>query len=363
MASTTTLKRTALHAAHVEWGAKLVPFAGWEMPLQYGGIAEEHRAVREAAGLFDISHMGEFIVAGPHSETALNRALTNEVRKLGVGQAQYSLMCNERGGVIDDLIVYRVEPSIFLLVVNAGNIETDFAWLGGQLGATAVLENHSDRIAALALQGPRAAGICAELAGIGHFQVATRTIAGIECRVARTGYTGEDGFELFCQAEDAMKLWTELLARGQQAGLRPCGLGARDTLRLEMCYPLHGHDITPDTTPLEAGLGKFVAFDKGEFIGRSALWEQKQRGVTRKLAAFRMTGKCPPPRPHCAILAGQQPAGEVTSGTQSPSLGAGIGMGYVRAEVARPGAGIAVVIRDKPHPAVIETKPLLKRSP
>jgi len=360
MADTATLRRTPLYSAHLERHAKMAPFGGWEMPVQYSSIVEEHTAVRERVGLFDISHMGEVLVAGPNAERVLNHLLTNDVSAIAVGQAQYTLMCNERGGVIDDLIVYRVEPSVYLLVVNAANIEIDFAWMNAHANASAVFENESDKIAALALQGPNAPKLLA--VDVAHFHVARLDVLGHECWVARTGYTGEDGFEILCDATDAVELWTSLLTRGRESGIKPCGLGARDTLRLEMCYPLNGSDMTEETTPIEAGLGKFVSFDKGEFIGRGALAAQKEKGVARKLVAFKMTEKSPPPRSHYAIVASGCRIGEVTSGTQSPTLGIGIGMGYIETAKAQIGSRVEIEIRGKNYPAVIEKKPLLKRN-
>jgi aminomethyltransferase len=363
MHSAETLKRTPLYAAHLECGAKMVPFGGWEMPVQYSGILAEHTAVRERVGLFDISHMGEFLVAGPNAERALNGLLTNDVSKLVVGRAQYTLMCNEGGGVVDDLIIYRIEPSVYLVIVNAGNIENDFEWMNTKATVSAVIENQSDRYAALALQGPAAEKLFDFSAALPHFHIQRHAVFGKECWVARTGYTGEDGFEIFCEATDAPHLWRMLLAKGEPFGIKPCGLGARDTLRLEMCYPLHGNDLTDETTPLEAGLGKFVALDKGAFIGSEVLAEQKAKGVGRKLVAFTMAGKSPPPRPHYAVLANGRKVGEVTSGTQSPTLGIGIGMGYVETPAATVGGTIEIEVRGKNFPAVIQKKPILKKGP
>jgi aminomethyltransferase len=362
MHGTETLKRTPLYATHLEWGAKMVPFGGWEMPVQYSGILEEHAAVRERVGLFDISHMGEFLVAGPNAEAVLNELLSNDLRKIAVGQAQYTLLCDEHGGIIDDLIAYRVEPSMFLLVVNASNIEKDFVWMNARASKAAVFDNVSNTMAALALQGPCAAKVLPEAATVSHFSVARLGILGRQRWVARTGYTGEDGFEIVCDATDAPALWEELLKRGKTFNIKPCGLGARDTLRLEVCYPLHGNDITEQTTPMEAGLGKFVSFGKGPFVGRDVLVEQKEKGVSRKLVAFTMTGKSPPPRPHYPILANERKVGEITSGTQSPTLGAGIGMGYVEVTEARIRAPIEIEIRGKTFPAMIAKKPILKRN-
>jgi aminomethyltransferase len=362
MVATEKLKRTPLYATHVESGAKMVGFGGWEMPVQYSSIIEEHLAVRQRVGLFDISHMGEVLVAGPNAERVLNRLLTNDARRLTVGQGQYTLLGNDHGGIIDDLIVYCLEPTVYLLVINASHIERDFDWMTAHADAGCVLENRSDQTAALALQGPAAARCLPEAASLKRFHIQQMRVSGKDCRVARTGYTGEDGFELLCEPVDAVGLWTELLTRGRKFGIQPCGLGARDTLRLEMCYPLHGNDISEETTPLEAGLDKYVSFDKGDFIGRAALEEQRAKGVLRRLVAFRMTEKCPPPRPHYPILAAGHRIGEITSGTQSPSLGVGIGMGYIATAVATPGARIEIEIRGKNYPAVIEKPPLLKRN-
>jgi len=361
MHSPGTLKRTPLFTAHLECGAKMVPFGGWEMPVQYSGVIDEHTAVRERVGLFDISHMGEILVAGPNAELVLNELLTNDVRKIAVGTGQYTLLCNEAGGIIDDLIAYRVEPSVFLLIVNASNIEKDFTWMNVAAAKAVVFDNLSDKLAAVALQGPSASKVLDTAGDIPHFGIARRDVFSKQCWVARTGYTGEDGFEIVCDAADATTLWSGLLERGKPFAIRPCGLGARDTLRLEMCYPLHGNDITEETTLLEAGLGKFVSFDKGDFVGRAALIRQKQEGVKRKLVAIKMTGKSPPPRQHYAIMATATKVGEVTSGTQSPSLGVGIGMGYVECAASPTGTKIEIEIRGKRYAAVIGKKPLLKR--
>jgi aminomethyltransferase len=363
MASTENLRRTPLYAAHLERGAKMVTFGDWVMPVQYSSIVEEHTAVRERVGLFDISHMGEVLAAGQNAGMVLNRLLTNDVEKLTVGQAQYTLLCNERGGVIDDLIVYRIEPSVYLLVINAANIEKDFEWMNAHATAAVVLENQSQHTAALALQGPLAPKFLENSAALAPFHIERESVFGKVCWVARTGYTGEDGFELLCDTADVGELWDKSLEFGAEFGIKPCGLGARDTLRLEMCYPLNGSDLTEDTTPIEAGLGRFVSFDKGDFIGCPVILEHKEKGVARKLVAFKMAGKTPPPRPHYPIVAGGRKVGDVTSGTQSPTLGVGIGLGYVETAVAGAGMNIEVEIRGKMYPAVIEKKPLLKRGP
>lgn len=350
-----------LHAAHVALGAKLVEFGGWEMPVYYSSIVEEHQAVRQRVGLFDVSHMGELIVSGFRAEAFLNRVLTNDVRRCKAGRAQYTFLCNERGGILDDLVLYWLEPMRFLLLVNAANTYRDFAWLIEQAAGSVRVENHSDEIATLALQGPLSPRLLPMAAELDLFQIGAFDVAGCRCWVARTGYTGEDGFEVFSAPDDAVKLWNAFLECGKEFGIRPCGLGARDTLRLEMCYPLHGHDITADTTPLEAGLGRFVALDKPDFIGREALLAQKERGLTRKLVPFQMTEKSPPPRPHYPLVAGGRAIGEITSGAPSPSLGNGIGMGYVETPLSAPGTKIGVDIRGKTYAAIIETKPLWKK--
>jgi aminomethyltransferase len=361
MAGTETWQHTPLRGVHVASGARMVPFGGWEMPVQYTGILEEHAAVREAVGLFDISHMGEFVVAGRGATATLNRLLTNNVQACAVGQAQYTLMCNPQGGVIDDLIVYHVRPDFFYLVVNASNIDADFDWIHRHLEAGTDLKNESDHTAAVALQGPKAVAVIPEASDITHFRSGMRTIGGVECFVARTGYTGEDGFELFCNADLVETLWNELLHRGRPHGIKPCGLGARDTLRLEMGYPLHGQDITPQTTPIEAGLGRYVSLEKGDFIGRDVLAAQKEKGVSRKLIAFQMTEKSPPPRPHYRLLRDGRAVGEVTSGTQSPSMGIGIGMGYVETDASAINTPLHVEIRGRPHAAIVTKKPIWNR--
>src|SRR5215204_4230268 len=332
------MKRTPLFAMHQKAGARLIPFGGWEMPVQYSGIVDEHLAVRRAAGLFDISHMGELKVSGVRAEEFLNHVLTNDVRKLAVGTGQYTLMCNLRGGTIDDLYIYRIDALDYLLVINASRIDEDVAWIQTQLGGftrakEVSVKNVSDEFGALALQGPRAhefINTCFPGAALGgttvHHpselkknQVAAFEFGSRNVHVARTGYTGEDGFEIIAPAALMEELWTQTMAAGHAYCLQPAGLGARDTLRTEACYPLYGQELNEDTTPIEAGLGYFVSLDKGEFVGRSILIEQKANGVSRRCVAFKMTDKSAPPRPHYPIWIGTE-RGEVTSGTQSPSL-------------------------------------------
>lgn len=376
------LKRTPLFAAHRDLGARLVEFGGWEMPIQYTGIVDEHLAVRNAAGLFDISHMGEVQVGGPGAAAFLNRALTNDIRKLAVGQGQYTLLCLPTGGVVDDLYVYRVKDDEFLLVINAARIQADWDWLQTQVERTPTpdgfrLKNASTDLAALAVQGPRTArfideaipggsiggAITPQVTGLTKNHLGVFVFRGTPVYVARTGYTGEDGFEVVAPADAIEAIWNALLAAGHPHGLKPAGLGARDTLRTEMGYPLYGHELDEQTSPLEAGLGIFVALDKGDFVGRDALAREKATGLTRRCVAFRMTEKCPPPRPGYPIWTGQPDAvlaGRVVSGTQSPSLGVGIGMGYVPPACASPGTAIAVEIRGHRYPAVVARKPLYR---
>jgi aminomethyltransferase len=378
------MKRTPLFSAHRQGGGKLVEFGGWEMPVQYTSILQEHEAVRRAAGLFDISHMGEVSVTGPAAAGFLNHALTNDIGKLGIGQGQYTLLCNERGGVVDDLYVYRLTADEYLLVINAARIEADVAWLQSQWAAwnrrgEVRLENASDRTGAVAAQGPRVAEFIdlvfpgpfsggtrvGKLTGLKKNQIARTRFEGEETWISRTGYTGEDGFEIISPGASIESIWNKLLAVGQPYGLKPAGLGARDTLRTEMGYPLYGHELDEHTTPLEAGLTVFVVFDKGEFVGRSALWEQKTNGVRKKLVAFKMTGASAPPRPHYAIWslgANAAKIGEVASGTQSPSLGQGIGMGYVPPEWAAPETALDIEIRASRHPAVVVRKPIYRKA-
>jgi aminomethyltransferase len=382
------LKRTSLFDEHEKLGGKLVEFGGWEMPVHYTSILDEHQAVRTAAGIFDISHMGELLVGGSAAETFLNQTLTNDVRKLDIGQGQYTLMCNESGGVIDDLYLYRIADAQYLAVVNAARIDADVAWIGHRLASNPLaseieFRNASDLFQAVALQGPRvkdfinACVVGGSVAGtkvdqpsalgrnrVGAFQFSTG-MSDYTIYVARTGYTGEDGFEVIAPVPIVINtIWTRILEAGRPFGLKPCGLGARDTLRTEMGYPLYGHELDEHITPIEAGLGFFVALDKGEFVGRSVLAEQKAKGVSKKCVALKMTDKSAPPRPHYPIWSGDAGAkqiGEVVSGTQSPSLGIGIGMGYVPPQFAKPGTAIKIEIRGKRFAAIVVPKPIYRK--
>ena len=401
-------RKTPLCDEHVRLGAKMIPFAGWLMPVQYTSIREEHQAVRNNVGIFDISHMGQFIVAAtPSSQkvggegaaaTWLNSMLTNNVEKLDVAMGQYTFLLNERGGIIDDLIVYRVDDQKFLLVVNAARAEEDFAWLqnhlksrqvgtdrpsgglsasakataGGETAAPCRLTNRSAEFGGVAIQGPRVVELFHAMFGDDTQPPPRNHIADIEfagtnetdrthVSVARTGYTGEDGIEVFFRSTDAVKFWNAALERGKPFGIKPSGLGARDTLRLEMCYPLNGSDLSPERNPIETGLGFFVDLGKPEFVGRDALLKTKEFGPREKLVPFRMKEKGPPPRPHYAVFHNGERIGEVTSGTLSPSLNWGIGMAYVSSAHAKIAAEIDIEIRAQKFTATIEKKPLYRK--
>lgn len=378
------MKRTPLYDTHQRLGAKLIEFGGWEMPVQYTSIMDEHLAVRKAAGLFDISHMGEILASGPSAEAFLNQTLSNDVRKLEPGQGQYTICCNERGGVIDDLYVYRLASSEYLLIVNASRIEADAKWLEEQLSSfdrrsQVTLRNTSEATGALAVQGPRvvefidscfpgeatAGTAVPKASALLKNQIGQFSFQGQPIWVSRTGYTGEDGFEVVAPAGTIAGVWAKVHAAGEPCGLKPAGLGARDTLRTEVCYPLYGHELDDVTTPIEAGLGFFVALEKGEFVGRATLVAQKTKGLTKKLVAFRMTDKSAPPRPHYPIWSSGVESGkigEVVSGTQSPSLGIGIGLGYVPPESAKPQTRIEVEIRGKRAPAIVVPKPIYRKA-
>ncbi len=375
------LKRTSLFSAHQKLGGKLIEFGGWEMPVQYTSIMDEHLAVRKAAGIFDISHMGEVTVSGAAAAEFLNRVLVNDVRKIEPGGGQYTLLCNERGGVIDDLYLYQLSQEVYFSIVNASRTEADVAWLQAQAAAfprrdELRLTDASHNYAAVAVQGPRVKEFidtaipgtaCSGLrvgcvTGLKKNQIAGFPFGHANVLVSRTGYTGEDGFEILGRDESIQQVWDTLLRLGQPYGIKPCGLGARDTLRTEVCYPLYGHELDENTTPIEAGLGFFVALDKGDFVGRPVLARQKANGVSKRCVAFKMTDKSAPPRPHYPIWVNGAKAGEVTSGTQSPSLGIGIGMGYLPPDLAKPGTAIEIEIRGKRSPAVIVPKPIYRKS-
>jgi aminomethyltransferase len=345
-----TLLRTPLYECHVALGARLVPFAGWEMPVQYEGVIPEHRAVRTDAGLFDVSHMGELEVEGPGARELLQAALSNDLDRIGPGQAQYTLLTNEQGGIVDDLIVYERDAERFLLIVNASNREPDFEWLRERERPGAEVRDVSDDHALLAVQGPKAL----ERLGLPRapaFTFAEGQIDGIDCVVNRTGYTGEEGVELLVADERAAELWDRILERG----VVPCGLGARDTLRLEVCYPLHGNDIGPETDAISAGLGWVCALDT-DFTGVDELRRIKEAGPPRKLVAFVMEGSGIP-RQGMTIAEG----GEVTSGSHSPMLERGIGLGYVPAGLAQPGTELTIDVRGRARRGRVVKKPIYSR--
>jgi len=376
-------RRTPLFDTHRQLGGRLIEFGGWEMPVQYSSIVEEHLAVRNAAGIFDISHMGEVRLRGPAALAFLNQTLTNNAAKLEVGHGQYTLMCRDDGGVVDDLYAFRVAPEEYWLVINASRIADDTAWLARQrelfTGGQVTVEDLSPTWGGVAVQGPRVADFInhcfdgpakgglpvAAPADLRKNQISAFNLAGGMAWVSRTGYTGEDGFEVLAPGPAMVAVWNRVCEAGRGFGLKPAGLGARDTLRTEACYPLYGHELDLDTTPLEAGLGYFVALDKPEFRGRARLAAQKVDGLPKRCVAFKMTGApSPPPRPQYRVRGGPgAPVGEgvVTSGTQSPSLGVGIGMAYVPPALAAPGTPLAIEIRGQSHPAVVAARPLYRR--
>ncbi|SDU22349.1 aminomethyltransferase [Verrucomicrobium sp. GAS474] len=355
------LLETPLAAAHRKAGARMVEFGGWSMPVFYTSILDEHQAVRTGAGLFDISHMGEFMIEGPAAAAFLNSLLTNDIERLRIGDGQYTLMLNGQGGVIDDLIIYRADEEAFFLVVNASKIDEDRAWIESRLpGEGVVFADKSASYAAVALQGPKSDALLADLGwprpprnGIVPARLPFLAF------ITRTGYTGEDGFEIFCEAASAEALWDRLIA----AGAKPAGLGCRDTLRLESCYPLNGNDLSPERTPLEAGLGIFVSLTKeADFPGKARLVAQKADGVAQRLVALRPVEKSAPPRSHYKLFAGEKLVGEVTSGGLSPTLGHGIALAYVEAEYAKPGQRLDLEVRERRSPVEVVPKPFYKRS-
>ena len=306
-------KKTALYDEHVKLGAKIVPFAGWLMPVQYASIVEEHQAVRKNVGMFDISHMGQLIVEGKDARAWLNTMLTNNIDKLELGQGQYTFLLNDRAGIIDDLIAYRIGNMKFLLVVNASCTNADYDWLDRHRPENVRLGDRSAYFGGVAIQGPRVSELFVNLPPRNH--IVDVDLAGMSVSMARTGYTGEDGIEVFFSTNDAVKFWKLVLEKGKELGIKPCGLGARDTLRLEMCYPLNGSDLSPGRNPIEAGLGFFVDLTKPKFTGRDVLLKTKENGPREKLVPFKMKDKGPPPRPHYSVFENGRRIGEVTSGT------------------------------------------------
>lgn len=358
-------RQTPLNAAHKKLGARMVDFAGWEMPVQYSSVIGEHEAVRNAAGLFDVSHMGEIEFRGKGALAAANSLITNDLAKAQDGQALYAGLLNEQGGFVDDVVAYRFSPERIFICVNASNREKDFAWMKAHSSAVTPVDV-SDSWAQLALQGPKAAQILqrltkVDLKPIANYRFTTGQVAGVECIISRTGYTGEDGFELYCPPAGAELVWNSLLETGRADGLLPAGLGARDSLRTEMKFALYGNDIDAEHTPLEAALGWIVKWDKGEFVGLSALQQQKAAGVPRKLVGFELT-ESGIPRPHYPILKDGKPVGVVTSGTMGPSVKKPIGIGYVPTALSAEGSTFHVEIRGRQVAAKVVKTPFLKRT-
>ena len=364
--ATTDLRRTPLHELHVDLGARMVPFAGYEMPVQYTSIIEEHHTVRSAAGLFDLSHMGEVEVRDRGALGFLSNAVVSDPSALEIGQAQYSMLCQPDGGIIDDLILYRLEADRYMVVCNASNREAVVEHLSGLGRRDADLEDRSDEIGLVAPQGPAAASVLSgltdvDLESLANYHAVTGSVAGIPCVVARTGYTGEDGFELFCDAGRTREVWDAVADAGESAGLRPAGLGARDTLRLEAGMPLYGNELDRDTNPFEANLGRVVKLEKeGDFVGRAALEAVKEAGPARKLIGLQMVDNAIPRRGY-EVRAGGSPVGRVTSGTLSPTLGTKIAMARVSAEVAGIGNAFEVVVRDRSYRAEQVKLPFYRR--
>ena len=357
------MRRTPLYDAHRAAGARMVDFAGWEMPVQYSGIIDEHIAVRGRAGLFDVSHMGEVEVRGPGALAACQHATANDVARLADGQAQYSLLLTPEGGIVDDVIVYRRAADRFLICVNASNRERDFAYLREHARGAEVIDR-SDEYALLALQGRRATGILARLTGaqlarVSRFAFTEGEVAGCGALIAHTGYTGEDGWELYCAPEDAEALWNAILEAGRSEGIAPAGLGARDTLRLEAALPLYGHELSEEGTPFEARLAWVVRMEKGDFVGRAALARHRERGPRRCLVGVELT-EPGVPRAGYRLLQGDRPVGEVTSGTKSPTLGKGIALGYVDPTASDLATALAVEIRGKAVAAQVVRLPFYR---
>ena len=364
------LKQTPFYKKHVALGGKLIDFGGYEMPVQYQGIKQEHNAVRNSAGLFDVSHMGEFLVCGPNAEKLLQFLTINDVSRLSPGKAQYTAMCYEDGGIADDLIIYMIEAEHYMMVVNASNIEKDWNWINSKNDAGAMLVDVSEKTALLALQGPDSVSLLKKMTNtdieqIGFYNFVTGSIAGeSDIIISATGYTGEKGFELYIDTEisDPLKIWDGLMKAGKDFGLEPAGLGARDTLRLEMGFALYGNDITKDTNPLEARMGWLTKLDKDDFIGREALLKQKEVGITRRLTGFVMSEERQVPRSGYDICNPEgKIAGFVTSGSQSITMGKGIGMGYIDVDHAADGSDIRISIRNKLKAATVQKPPFIEK--
>lgn len=359
------MKRTPLYDQHVALGARIAPFGGYEMPVQYSGITAEHLAVRSAVGLFDVSHMGEFRISGSDALTFLQDVTVNNVAVLEAGQVQYSAMCYSDGGIVDDLLLYK-RPDHYFMVVNAANIEKDFEWLKSNIKGDVSLTNLSDDIGLIAVQGPASRELTGkvlgvDLSGVAYYHFIDGEFHGGEVMISRTGYTGELGFELYTDPETTRGLWRALLEAGKEGGAVPVGLGARDTLRLEMKYCLYGNDITAETNPIEAGLGWITKLEKGPFIGSRIIAQVREAKPVRRLIALQMKDRAIP-RPGYPIMRGDQQVGVVTSGTQSPSLKRGIGLGYVARDYAKIGTDLEVDIRGRTAGAVIVKPPFVKET-
>lgn len=370
------LKRTALFDEHLALNGRMVEFGGWEMPVQYKGLMAEHLACRQAAGLFDVSHMGEVHVEGPRAEAFLNYLVTNDVSSLQIGQAQYTVMCNSQGGAVDDLLIYKRSENKYLVVINASNIEKDFdhmvkvrkTFLGTDDDSTLSVTNESNRYSQIAIQGRSAQKILQRLTDTPLQEIKTYWFAegkldldgGIPALLARTGYTGEDGFEVYCAWEKGPLVWKALLAAGEPEGIVPCGLGARDTLRLEVAYPLYGHELGDEINPLEARLGWIVKLNKGDFLGRDSIAMLKEKGLSKKLVGLELLGRGIP-RQDYTLLKDGRVIGKITSGTHSPTLKKAVGLGFVENEFSEPGTELEVQIRDHCVKAIVVKTPFYKR--
>lgn len=364
------LKRTPLFEVYKEYGGKIIDFGGWELPVQFSSIKEEHEAVRTKAGLFDVSHMGEVFVKGSESLNYLQKMVTNDVSKLQNGAAQYTAMCYENGGTVDDLLVYKLAESHYLLVINAANIDKDYSWLKEHAAGDVQIENLSEKTAQLALQGPLAEKVLQKLVahidlpsiGVFKFQQKVEFLNGVKALVSRTGYTGEDGFEIYCDVKDAVFLWKEILSAGENEGVLPCGLGARDTLRFEANLALYGQELSPEISPLEAGIGFAVKVNKAaDFIGKDALKRQKEQGLLRKLSGIEMIDRGIP-RHGYPVYKGENKIGEVTTGTQSPTLKKNIGLALIQSPYSAIGQEVEVEIRGKRLKAKVVPTPFYKRT-
>jgi aminomethyltransferase len=361
-----TLQATPLNAVHRRLGAKMVDFGGWDMPVQYSGILDEHHAVRKSVGLFDVSHMGEIEIQGPEAFALTDYVSTNAVAKLKIGQAQYSGLLFEHGGFVDDILVHKVADDHYFICVNASNQDKDYEYIAAANRHNANVEFAGDRYAQLAIQGPNGLATlqkltATELSAIQYYHFTDGKVCGTPARIARTGYTGEDGFEIYIAPEEAERIWDEIMNAGQEFGIKPCGLGARNTLRLEAKMALYGHEIHASITPLEADLGWIAKLDKGDFLGKVALAKQKEQGVTRKLVGFEMTGRGIGRDGYEVYLDGA-PAGWVTSGGPSPTLNKNIGLCYLPTDRAKPGQQIQIMIRNQPVEAITVPTPFYKRA-